>query len=110
MKKILFIYLIFALSPVFADVDFTRAIKSTSMPSDAEIRAVLRQFEFTGEQEDAVFKEVKGKLKELYYSKDTEKSNIELNRYLNQLDNEAVGVFMDNQLKQRFLQDMSRYY
>ena len=108
MKKILFAFFILLTSIAMADVDFTNAIRSTSMPTDAEIRAVLKYFEFTGEQEDAVFKEVKGKLKQMYYSNDFEKSNVELNRYLNQIDCEAVGVFMDDATKRQLLQDLSR--
>ena len=108
MKKILFVFLFLSFSMAFADVDFTKALKSTSMPTDAEIKNVLKQFDFTDEQADAVFKEVKTKLKQLYLTQDFDNANIELNRYLNQIDNEAVGVFMDETTKRQFLMDMSR--
>jgi len=107
MKKVLYVFIFLSMNLAFADVDFTKAIKSTSMPTDSEIRAVLKQFEFTGEQEDAVFKEVKAKLKNLY-SQDIGKSNLELNQYMNQINNEAVGVFMDNQTKQQLMRDLSK--
>ena len=110
MKKMLFAIALLSINFAFADVDFTNALKSTSMPSDAEIRAALKYFDFSGEQEDAVFKEVKGKLKQMYLSKDYEKANLELNRYYNQINNEAVGVFMDDQTKQQLLRDMSRVW
>ena len=109
MKKILYTFFALCFMGIsMADIDFTEAIQSTSMPTDAEIRAVLKQFEFNQEQENEVFKDVKRRLREMYSMKDLSKSNMELNQYYNQLDSEAVGVFMDNSTKQQLMRDMHK--
>ena len=57
MKKVLYILFLFLFSFTLADVDFSEAIGTTKMPSDAEIMKVISQFNFDPKQKEEIFKQ-----------------------------------------------------
>jgi len=109
MKKILTVlFLSCIMSVSFADVDFTYAIQNSSMPTDEEIRATVQQFNFTKEQEDAIFKDVKKKLNDFYSGKNLEQTNNELNQFYNQVENGSMDKLINPSMKQELIQDVSK--
>ena len=109
MKKILYIFLAsLFMGASYAEYDFTQAIEDSSMPTDSEIRAVIGQLNFTKEQEDAIFKETKRKLKIMYSGKNTAQTNKELNLYMNQIDSETLSPYIDNSTKQELKRSFSQ--
>jgi len=108
MKKLLYSIIISCfISTAFADVDFSQAIQNSSMPTDAEIRAVISQFNFNKEQQDALFKETKKKLRAMYTTQNASQTNAELNQYLNQVENGSMDKIIDPSMKRELLQGVS---
>jgi len=109
MKKLLYtLFVCLFMNFAMADYDFTTAVQSTSMPSDAEIMAIIKEFNFNSEQERDVFKDVKRRLQEMYASKDMTKINKELNQYMGKLDSENVSTFTDEATKRELRRSVSR--
>ena len=110
MKKILYTFLAFcAVGTAFADIDFADAINNTSMPTDAEIRRILSQFNFSEDQKEELFKETKKKLQQMYSGKNMEQTNAELNQYYSVINNEELNQYMDNSTKQELKKGISKY-
>jgi len=109
MKKIIYVFLAFCFMGIaFADIDFSEAINNSTMPTDAEIRHVISQFDFNQEQQDEVFKYTKKKLREIYSTNNMSQTNAELNRYYNQINDENVSQYMNNSVKNQLKRDISK--
>ncbi|MBQ8476024.1 hypothetical protein IJ531_03080 [bacterium] len=110
MKKLLYILLASCAMGAInaADVDFTSVVNSTSMPSDAEIRAVVSKFNFDKDQQEILFRETKKKLQAMYASKNTVSTNAQLNQSLNQIKNGSANEYMSGSMKQEVLRDVSK--
>ena len=110
MKKIILMFLALCFMGIaLADVDFAAAIKNSSMPTDAEIRRTLAQFNFDAQQQEELFKEIKKKLQQIYSGQNPEQVNAEFNQYYNQVNNEDLNQFMDSSVTQELKRDVSRY-
>ncbi len=108
MKKILYTILVsFFMVAAFADYDFTSAIQNSSMPTDAEIRQIISQFNFTKEQQEAIFKDTKKKLQVMYSGKNSSQTNAELNQYLNQVESGSFDKVLDPTSKKELLEGVS---
>ena len=109
MKKIIItIFLSCFMGASFAEYDFSGAIQSSSMPSDDEIMAIVKQFNFTQEQEKAIFKDVKKKLQVMYSGENVQKTNSELNQYFNQVEKGTFDKVMDPSMKKELVRDVSK--
>ena len=108
MKKILYIAILFMFSFCLADVDFSEAIGTTSMPSDAEIMKVISQFKFDPKQKEEIFKETKKRLKEMYSNPDTLQSNEDLNANLKLLQDSSTDIILDPEKKQEALEEIKK--
>ncbi len=98
MKKLLYtLVLISFMGIASADYDFSQAVKTTPMPTDAEIRATISRFNFDDNQKEIIFRETKMKLRELY-----SKSDAEINEELNQ------NYRMMNSVSGDYLKDSTR--
>ena len=108
MKKILYTILISCfMCMAFADYDFSGAIQNTSMPTDDEIRAIISQFNFTKEQQDAIFKDTKKKLQIMYSGKNAAQTNAELNKYVNEVQQGTFDEVIDPSSKKELLEGVS---
>lgn len=109
MKKIVFMFLaLCSMGIAFADIDFSEAIQNSSMPTDAEIKNIISQFNFSEEQKEDLFKETKRKLQDIYSGKDMTQTNAELNQYYNIMDNKELDSYMGNSVRQELKRDVSR--
>lgn len=110
MKKIIFMFLALCFMGIaFADIDFTEAIQNSSMPTDAEIKNIISQFNFSEEQKEDLFKETKKKLQEMYSGKNMAQTNAELNQYYNVMDNKELDSYINNSTKQELKQEVSKF-
>ncbi len=109
MKKIIYtIVFCCFMSFAMAEIDFSQAISTTTMPTDAEIRATIAKFNFTPEQQEAIFKDTKKRLQEMYSSKNPSEFNQELNKnyeFMNQVPDEL----MNSSVKQETKKEVSKY-
>lgn len=111
MKKLFCILsLIFFMScTAMADTDFTKAIESSKMPTDAEIMALLSKFNLNEEQKNVVFKDTKKKLQEMYSSKNnTDSANADLNLYLKVMEHEIFNEFAGPSITGELKKDISK--
>ncbi len=110
MKKILLTCLALCISGIaLADIDFAAAVKNSTMPTDAEIRRTLAQFNFDSEQQEELFKEIKKKLQQIYSGQNPEQTNAEFNQFYGQINNEDLNQFMDGSIKEELKRDVSKY-
>ena len=90
----------------FADYDFSQAVKTTPMPTDAEIRATISKFNFDDNQKEIIFRETKMRLKELY-AKDAAGINDELNQNYRMMN--GVGEeYLDESVKQQTIKRIDK--
>ena len=108
MKKIFYTLFLtcFLSCVVMADTDFTQAIHSSKMPTDAEIMEMISKFNFNEEQKRVIFKDTKKKLQDMYSSKNVDETNADLNLYLKVMDNEAIGEYMDSSISKDLRNDI----
>ncbi len=109
MKKLFFTLCLtcFMSYSVMADTDFTSAIQSTKMPSDAEIMEIISKFNFNDEQKQIIFKDTKKKLQQMYSSKNNmSQTNADLNLYMKVMDNEAMGEYVDSSISKNLKNDV----
>ena len=105
MKKIIFtLAIILTMGTTFAEVDFDQVLKTTSMPTDSEIKAVISQFDFDEKTKQQLFKETKKKLQQMYSGADTN-ANAELNSSLDSLKNSSGNAFIDPKMKEEILKE-----
>ena len=108
MKKILYTLLAsLFIGVAFADYDFSQAIQNTTMPTDAEIREVISQFNFTKEQQEVIFKDTKRRLQAMYSSQNTAQTNAQLNQYYKEVKKGTFDEVMDPSAKRELLQGVS---
>ena len=109
MKKIIFTFISLCfMGIVFADIDFTEAIQSTSMPTDAEIRNTISQFNFDEKQKEELFKETKKKLQEIYSGQNMEQTNAELNQYYSIMDSKELDPYINNSTRREIKREVSK--
>ena len=107
MKKILYTVCLMLFMGAFAsEVDFSQMLNSTTMPTDAEIRAVISQFNFDKDTQEVLFKDTKKKLKQMYSQKDKQSVNQELNSSLDMLKSSEIDEYVSPQLKQEVLKEV----
>ena len=100
MKKIFLILAVICFTGIaFADYDFSKAVQNSSMPTDAEIRAIISKFNFDEDQKEVIFKETKLRLQEMYSGKMPEQYNEELNQNMK---------YMDKSMKEQARRDVSK--
>ena len=110
MKKLFCILFLICFMPyiAIADTDFTQAIESTKMPSDAQIMETLSKFNLNEEQKNVVFKDTKKKLQEMYSSKNnTDSANADLNMYLKLMEHEVFDEFAGSYVINNVRKDIS---
>ena len=83
-----------------ADTDFSQAIQSSQMPTDAEIMEIISQFNLNEEQKKLIFNDTKKKLHEMYSSKgNTDSANADLNLYLKMMEHEVFDEYAGSAIK-----------
>ena len=109
MKKIFLTLAIICFTGIaFADYDFSKAVQNSSMPTDAEIRAIISKFNFDEDQKEVIFKETKMRLQEIYSGKMPEQYNEELNQNMKYMDSIDDSI-MSKSLKEQARRDVSKF-
>ena len=111
MKKIFCILslICFMSCAAIADTDFTQAIQSTKMPSDAEIMEILSRFNLNEEQKKVIFKDTKKKLQEMYSSpNNTDSTNADLNLYLKLMEHEIFNEYAGQSVMKDVRKDIGK--
>jgi hypothetical protein len=88
---------------VMAEYDFTSAIQSTSMPSDAEIMKMMNKLNIDKKQKQELFEETKKNLAQMYYSQDAATTNEQLNKYYELLNDEQMSKYIDKSTKREVM-------
>lgn len=106
MKKILILFfMLITMGFACAEVDFNQVISETTMPTDAEIKAVIDQFNFDEKQKEQIFKDTKKRLQDIYSGKDANASE-NLNSSLDALKKGNSSMFKDPNMKTEFLKEV----
>ncbi len=107
MKKIFYLFFIFAslCSISFAqtqETNYKNVLNSSSIPSDEEIRAAIKQFNVDESQEEYIFQETKKQLNQIFLNegKLPEIENFNLNNFGQELEKQTIeGVGSSNDSK-----------
>lgn len=109
MKKLFlsFVLSCFACVANAADIDFSEVVRTTKMPSDAEIMRVLSKCHFDEEQKKTLFVEIKKQLREIYSSDNPDEINNRLNSSLNEMKSGSYSDYIDDSVMNEFIKDLS---